>query len=59
MLPEQDFGGFEEDGTALIDFIPELKLGVEAFDKVRERFSILAAHNQLLKISTGYQQWYR
>lgn len=42
MLSEQGFDGFEEEGTTLISFIPEVSFKQESFEQVLENFSILS-----------------
>lgn len=57
LLSELGFNGFIEEGTTLLAFIPEMNFDQEAFEKILEKFSILAYSKTLIENINWNQKW--
>lgn len=57
MLSEQDFDGFIEEGITLVAFIPEARFSQEDFEKILEKFSILAYSKTTIENINWNQKW--
>ena len=57
LLAEQDFEGFIEEGTLLIAFIPETLFNQTDFEKILEKFAILAYTKSSIENINWNQKW--
>lgn len=57
MLSEQGFDGFIEEGITLVAFIPEARFSQAGFEKILEKFSILAYSKTTIENINWNQKW--
>lgn len=57
LLSEQGFDGFIEEGMTLIAFIPEASFSQQDFEKILEKFSILAYSKTIIENINWNQKW--
>lgn len=57
MLSEQGFDGFIEEGTTLIAFIPEARFSQVDFEKILEKFAILAYSKTSIENINWNKKW--
>ena len=57
LLSEQGFDGFIEEGMTLVAFISEGSFNAEAFEKILEKFAILAYSKTIIENINWNQKW--
>jgi ribosomal protein L11 methyltransferase len=57
MLSNQGFDGFIEEGVTLVAFIPEARFIQEDFEKILEKFAILAYSKTMIENINWNQKW--